>query len=80
MTTTLTPAAYKFRPGALEHIQRTRNLHADEQLAALIGIPVENLAKIRGGAPVSARLALRVAALQGDQNYLSGYFEPAHAA
>ena len=65
---------YVFRPGALEHIMRTRNLHSDAQLAAAIGITQDDLEKIRAGYPVTAELALKVTILQGDERYLSGLF------
>ncbi|WP_156905107.1 MULTISPECIES: hypothetical protein [unclassified Corynebacterium] len=76
------PPRYRFRPGALDHIMRTRHLDTDEQLAAAIGVKPEDLPRLRAGAMVTARLALKVAALQGDASYLSGYFDPVfdHAA
>lgn len=70
------PPRYRFRAGALDHIMRTRHLDTDEQLAAAIGVKSEDLPRLRAGAMVTARLALKVAALQGDSNYLSGYFDP----
>ncbi|MCG7247493.1 hypothetical protein MHK03_06085 [Corynebacterium simulans] len=70
------PPRYRFRAGALDHIMRTRRLDTEEQLAAAIGVKAEDLPRLRAGAMVSARLALKVAALQGDSDYLSGYFDP----
>lgn len=67
---------YRFRPGALDHIQRSRNLTTDAQLAAAIGVRGDDVQKLRAGAPVSVRLALKVAAMQGDEHYLAGIFEP----
>lgn len=66
---------YTFRPGALEAIARSRNLHTDEQLALYIGVRTADLQKVRAGAAVSAEVALRVSALQGDKNYIAGYFD-----
>lgn len=66
---------YTFRPGALEAIARSRNLHTDEQLALYIGIRTADLQKVRAGAAVSAEVALRVSALQGDKNYIAAYFD-----
>ena len=66
---------YTFRPGALEAIQRSRNITTDEQLALYIGIEPKHLEKVRAGYPVSAEVALRVAALQGDKNYLAAWFD-----
>ncbi len=53
---------YRFREGALDHIMRSRNLTTDSQLAAAIGIKEEDLQRVRAGALVSARLALKVSA------------------
>lgn len=66
---------YRFRPGALEAIMRSRNVNTDAQLALLIGVRDKDLEKIRAGWPVSARVALRVSALQGDQNYIAAWFD-----
>ena len=71
-----TAPRYRFREGALDHIMRSRNLTTDSQLAAAIGIKEEDLQRVRAGALVSARLALKVSALQGDEDYIIGYFEP----
>lgn len=69
------PPRYTFRPGALDAIQRSRNLATEEQLALFIGTNLDGLAKIRAGWPVTAELALRVAALQGDKNYIGAWFD-----
>lgn len=66
---------YRFRPGALDHIMRSRNLTSDTQLAAVIGVSTDDLAKLRAGAAVTARVAIRVSAMQGDEQYISGLFE-----
>lgn len=67
---------YRFRPGALDAIARSRNFTSDEQLALYIGLKrPEQLAQLRAGAEVSAKLALRVSALQGDQDYIAAYFD-----
>lgn len=69
---------YRFRPGALDHIMRSRNLTTDSQLAAAIGVSEGDLARLRAGTPVTARLALKVSALQGDEDYIIGYFDPVY--
>lgn len=66
---------YRFRPGALDHIMRCRNLTSDAQLAAAIGVTSEDIPKLRAGFLVSARVALHVSQLQGDEHYISGLFE-----
>lgn len=71
----LTPPRFTFRPGALDAIMRSRNLHTEEQLALLIGVRTADIPKLRAGAKVTAELALRVSALQGDKNYIAGYFD-----
>lgn len=70
-----TPLRYTFRPGALDAIQRSRNLATEEQLALFIGTNLDGLSKIRAGWPVTAEIALRVAALQGDKNYIGAWFD-----
>lgn len=71
----MTPPRFTFRPGALDAIMRTRNLDTEEQLALLIGVRTADIPKLRAGAKVTAKLALRVAALQGDKNYVGGWFD-----
>jgi len=66
---------YRFRPGALDAIARSRNYITDEQLAKHIGIKPEKLPLLRAGAEVSERLALRVSALQGDEYYIGAWFD-----
>ena len=75
MTVAQQPIIYRFRPGALDHIMRSRNLTTDSQLAAAIGVRTNDIPQLRAGAPVSARLALKVSALQGDEKYIIGLFE-----
>ena len=71
----ITKPRYTFRPGALDAIMRSRNLLTDEQLALFIGVRHADLVKVRAGYPVSAEVALRVSALQGDQNYIAAWFD-----
>lgn len=66
---------YTFRPGALDAIMRSRNLTTDAQLAAIIGVRLEDLPKLRAGAAVTAEVALRVASIQGDTQYLAAWFD-----
>lgn len=69
---------YRFREGALDHIMRSRNLSTDSQLAAAIGIKEEDLQRVRAGALVTARLALKVSALQGTEDYICSHFDPVY--
>lgn len=71
----MTPPRFTFRPGALDAIMRSRNLHTEEQLALFIGVCTSDIPKLRAGAKVTTELALRVSALQGDKNYIAGYFD-----
>lgn len=75
-TTKLEPHIYRFRPGALDAIARSRNLTTDDQLALYIGVNVTDIPKLRAGAKVSERLAVRLSALQGDEQYIAAWFEP----
>ena len=71
------PLLFTFRPGAVDHIAKTRNLATREQLAAFLCVPLENLDRVaEGQMPVTARYALYIAGAQGDHHYLAGLFEP----
>lgn len=70
-----TAPTYRFRSGALDAIARSRRFTTDEQLALYVGVTTEQLPMLRAGAKVTAKLALRVSALQGDQDYIGGYFD-----
>ena len=52
----------------------------EEQLALLIGVRPEDMPKLRAGAKVTAELALRVSALQGDKSYIGAWFDQAENA
>lgn len=71
----MAPPRFTFRPGALDAIMRSRNLQTEEQLALLIGVHAADIPKLRAGAKVTAELALRVAALQGDKEYVTAWFD-----
>lgn len=71
---------YRFRPGALDHIMRSRNLTTDAQLAALIGVRTEDLPRLRAGTPVTPELAMYISTIQGDEHYITGLFEPVQNA
>lgn len=74
---------FRVKPGALDHIMRTRHLTTDTQLAAVLGVHVEQLPALRAGAPITPLLAQHIATIQGDQDYVNGYCEPyptSHAA
>lgn len=73
----IAPPRYTFRPGALDAIMRSRNLQTDEQLALLIGVRTTDIPKLRAGAKVTAEVALRVAAIQGDTHYIAAWFDQA---
>lgn len=55
---------------------RTRCLRTEEQLAAALGTNTSALAELRAGAPITTRMALHIATLQGDKDYIAGYCEP----
>ena len=71
----IAPPRFTFRPGALDAIMRSRNLQTEEQLTLLIGGYPADIPKLRAGAKVTAELALRVAALQGDKDYIAAWFD-----
>ena len=73
--TVMAQPRFTFRPGALDAIMRSRNLQTEEQLALLIGVRTADIPKLRAGAKVTAELALRVSALQGDKNYIAAWFD-----
>lgn len=75
MANTLAAPAYRFRAGALDTIMRARNLTTDKQLAAVIRVKEEDIQALRAGALVSAKLALHVSAVMGDEHYINGWFE-----
>ena len=75
MATTIAPR-YRVRPGVLDHIMRTRRLTSDDQLAAALGTTIDRLGDMRAGAPITARMALHIATLQGDGDFIAGYCEP----
>lgn len=66
---------YRFRPGALDAIARSRNFTTDQQLALYVGVKPEHLPMLRAGAEVTERLATRVSALQGDEYYITAWFD-----
>ncbi|EGT5594947.1 hypothetical protein B7O34_10385 [Corynebacterium striatum] len=72
----MAPPRFTFRPGALDAIMRSRNVQTEEQLALLIGVYPEDIPKLRAGAKVTAEIALRVSALQGDKDYIAAWFDP----
>ena len=78
--TVMAPPRFTFRPGALDAIMRSRNVQTEEQLALLIGVRPEDMPKLRAGAKVTAELALRVSALQGDKSYIGAWFDQAEPA
>lgn len=75
-----TATQYRFRPGALDHIMRSRNLTTDAQLAALVGVRLTDLPRLRAGSPITPELAMYVSTIQGDEHYLTGLFEVAEPA
>lgn len=76
MMDTISAPRFRVRPGVLDHIMRTRRLQTEEQLAAALGTTVDCLGDMRAGAPVTARMALHIATLQGDGDFIAGYCEP----
>ena len=76
MMDTISAPRFRVRPGVLDHIMRTRRLQTEEQLAAALGTTVDRLEDMRAGTPVTARMALHIATLQGDGDFIAGYCEP----
>lgn len=68
---------YRFRPGALDSIARSLNLHTERQLAACLRISADNLGALRHGGVVGAPMALHVADLMGRDHDLGPWLEPA---
>ena len=79
MVTTSTAPRWRVRPGVLDHIMRTRRLTTEEQLAAVLGVDPSVLPELRAGALITARMALHIATLQGDSDFIDGYCEPVAA-
>ena len=75
----------RFKEGALDAIMYHHRLSTDEQLAAFLDVNVEDLPRLRAGATVTPRLALRTAMIRGDGKWTGGLFrevapDHAHAA
>lgn len=64
-----TPTFHTFRPGAVDHIKKTRNFGSEEQLAAALLVSLDELDGLRRGeTPVTADEALYIAGMQGTPN------------
>lgn len=70
---------FRVRPGVLDHIMRTRRLDTESQLAAALGVSPERVEDLRKGATVTVHMALHIATLQGDEDFIAGYCEPVSA-
>lgn len=70
-------AVYKFRPGALDAIARATNSRTETQLAWLLGLEgdTELLGRLRHGALCGAPMALHVAGVMGDEEYVAAWFD-----
>lgn len=70
----------RFREGVIDQMKRDRNLDADSQACAALGVSIEDLDRMRHGAQISSRLALQFAAIQGTGFDLTRWVEPIPAA
>lgn len=70
---------FKLKTGVLDELSRVHALTTDEQLAAALGVPTHRISRLRAGGVVGPQLALRIAAIRGDQFDLSGTVERYHA-
>lgn len=70
-------AVYRFRPGALDAIARATGRRTESELAWLIGLEGDTnlLGQLRHGALCGAPMALHVAGLMGDEEYVAAWFE-----
>ena len=69
----------RFKEGALDALMYHHRLNTDEQLAAFLDVTVEDLPRLRAGATVSPRLALRTATIRGDGQWTGGLFREVDA-
>lgn len=66
----------RLRRGVIDQIRADRNFSSDAQTAAALGVTVDELERMRHGAPVSPQMALQVAVIQGSGFDLSQWVEP----
>lgn len=65
----------RLKAGVTERIMTDRNLESEEQLAAILGVDLQELKYMRDGAPISRAMALHVATIQGTNFDLSPWVE-----
>ena len=66
----------RFRKGAIDAMKADRNFVSDSQAAAALGVTVDELDRLRQGAPISGEMALQFAAVQGTGLSISEWVEP----
>lgn len=70
----------RLRRGVIDQIRTDRNFNSDAQIAAALGVTVDELDRMRHGAPISPQMALQVAVIQGSGFDLSQWVETVPAA
>lgn len=66
----------RFRHGVIDQMKRERHFDSDTQAAAALGITVDQLERLRHGAPISGEMALQFAAVQGTGVSIVEWVEP----
>ncbi|WP_298446215.1 hypothetical protein [Gordonia sp. (in: high G+C Gram-positive bacteria)] len=67
----------RFRRGVIDQMKQDRHFNSDTQAAAALGLAgVDDLERLRHGAPITTELAARFAAVQGTGYDLSQWVEP----
>lgn len=70
----------RLRQGVIDQIKADRNLVSDFQVAAILGVTLDELEAMRNGATISPIMAAHVAVIQGTQFDLSQWVEYAASA
>jgi len=65
----------RLKAGVIEQIMTDRRLETNEQVAAILGVNLQELELMRTGAPISRAMALHVATIQGTNFDLSPWVE-----
>lgn len=70
----------RLKQGLLESLAAQMRLDTDEQLAAVIDVPLEELDNLKAGGPVSWAVAMRISAIRGSSFDARGIVEriPGH--
>ena len=71
----MNPSKIRFRHGVIDVMKRDRNLDSDAQAAAVLGIGVDDVERLRQGALISGEMALQFAAVQGTGTRIDQWVE-----